>query len=316
MRSVPCPISSDRLRCLYLEERLTDQQIVDLLGGGATVKRVRSWRRRFGIETIDRTSRYDVPLIEGRLRSILIGSMLGDGRLAHRKRVTNYCENHAINQRDYAEWKRLEWGAWVKGELKPVLWKNTGGEFPGVRFHTVGHASLNEWHRLFYDPSGPKFFRPEVVSMVDELALAVWYLDDGHADWWPMLTLGAVSRDVAIQILGRFEISARWKNDTPTSGRLIIEGEANALRFLDLIRPHVPECMAHKLLPGFLGSRNLRIRTAAPEQRLIELAEKGVPIRAIGRELGIGASTVDRHLRRNGVEHPRTAGRPKSQERL
>lgn len=309
VRAIPCPILVEELRELYEVRKLTDQQIVDRLGTGATIKRVRSWRHRHGIETINRTERHDVPSIEGRLRSLLIGSMLGDGRLAHRVHATNYAENHCAVQRDYAEWKRQEWGAWVRNDLKPVIWKKNGKEFPGVRFHTVAHRLLNEWQSMFYPVKGPKRFPCEVVTQVDPLALAVWYMDDGCADWWPLITVCDESSQIGNQVLDHLGLKARWRNDTSSTGRLIIEGEVNAHRFIELVRPHIPECMDYKLDFGFQGP-HYQVRQVAPEERLRELASKGVPIREIARRLGIGASTVDRYLRGHGIEHSRRIGRP------
>lgn len=75
MKALPCPITPEELRRLYIEEKLTDEAIVERLGQGATLKRVRSWRRRFDIETLGKSERNEVPLIEGQLRSLLIGSM-------------------------------------------------------------------------------------------------------------------------------------------------------------------------------------------------------------------------------------------------
>jgi hypothetical protein len=312
MKAIPCPISVDVLSHLYLEEKLTDQQIVERLGGDSTVKRVRSWRHREGIETINRTARHDVPAIEGSLRSLLIGSMLGDGRLARGVHTTRYVENHALDQRAYAEWKRLQWGSWVKHELKPVVWKRAGREFPGVRFETVSHPSLNEWQEQFYAGSvGAKCLKEEIVQLVarDAFSLAIWYLDDGCADWWPIITIADHSAIVGSQVLASFGVSARWKNDTPTSGQLIIEGEANALRFIELVQPHIPACMSYKLKFGFQGS-HYQARQLAPEAKLSALASTGMPIKRIARELGAAETTVRRYLVKHGIEYSRKIGRP------
>lgn len=112
MRKVDCPVSAEDLRRLYLDEKLADPAIVERLGKGATLKRVRAWRKRFGIETISPSERNDVPPIDGSLRSLLVGSMLGDGGLNRQPNSTRYMENHADNQREYLEWKQAQWGSW------------------------------------------------------------------------------------------------------------------------------------------------------------------------------------------------------------
>jgi LAGLIDADG DNA endonuclease family len=311
MKAIECPVTADELRRLYVEEKLTDQEIVVRVGCEATVKRVRSWRRRYGVGTINRTERHDVPPIEGNLQSLLIGSMLGDGRLAYGVHTTRYAENHAAFQSEYAEWKRLQWGAWVKHELKPVLWKKSNGCYPGVRFETVSHMSLNVWEELFYNDKGPKLLKPEVLPLVDPFALTVWYMDDGCAEWWPTITMATSVRDVALTILRKFDLTPEWKFSTTrdTTGSYVIRGEDNAHKFIDLVRPHIPECMSYKLEFGFQGA-HYQVRQNASEEKLAELAAKGVPIREMARILGVGASTVDRYLREFGLYHPRKVGRP------
>lgn len=311
MRKIACPISIEELQRLYHIEKLTDQEIVDRVGLGATLKRVRSWRKRFGIQTINRTERHEVPLIEGQLRSLLVGSMLGDGRLDRLPNSTRYMENHADKQHDYAEWKRLQWGSWVKSELKSVTWVLKGQPFMGWRFETVAHASLNEWHSLFYDPVGPKLLRSGVVDLVDSSALAIWYMDDGSAEWWPTITFGMseVSRQVAIQILKNFSLEPRWKPHKGNTGYLIFEGEDQAHLFISLVKTHIPDCMKYKLEFGFQGV-HYQVRQAAPESILREMASKNVPIRRIAKELGVGATTVGRYLRQYSIKHSRKIGRP------
>lgn len=311
MRRIECPIPADELRRLYHIRKLTDQEIVDLLGPVTSLKRVRSWRKRFGIETINRTDRHEVPLIEGHLQSLLVGSMLGDGRLDRLPNSTRYTENHADSQHDYAEWKRRQWGAWSKSELKPVSWVLKGKTFQGWRFETVAHTSLNEWHTLFYDTVGPKRLCSAVIHLVNPIELAIWYMDDGCASWWPTIAFGMrdQSRAIAVAIFGKFGLRPRWVMHKGNSGEFIFEGEDQAHLFIALVKPHIPECMQHKLDFRFQGP-HYQVRKALPENLLREMASKGVPIRRMAQELGIPATTVDRHLKSHGIHHVRKIGRP------
>jgi hypothetical protein len=309
MKAIPCPITPEKLRNLYVEQKLTDDAIASLLG--ETVKRVRSWRHRFGIETILRTSRYEVPPIEGRLRSILVGSMLGDGRLSRTENASRYHENHAENQKDYLAWKVTEWGSWVSTEMKPVVWKKDEADFLGWRFHTVSHTSLNEWHALFYDASGPKRLSREVVPLVDELALAVWFMDDGSAGWWPRITFGLLSEShvIALEIFEKFSLHPRWEVHKGNTGDFIFEGEDQAHRFIDLVKLHMPECMQHKLVFGFQGP-HYQVRQALTEEVLRGMVDQGKSIRGIAKDLSGSPTTVDRYLKKYGIDHSRNIGRP------
>jgi hypothetical protein len=296
---------------LHSDEKLTDQQTADRIGQGVTVKHVRAWRHRHGIETVNRTERYDVPPIAGVLQSLLVGSMLGDGRIARNPNSARYMENHTDAQKAYLEWKRQQWGAWSEKTLAPVLWKTSGKEYPGWRLETVSHATLLPWHGLFYPNPGPKQLAMEVVALVDPVALAVWFMDDGSTGWWPRITFGMspASRAVAYLIFEKFGLQPRWELHRGNTGEFHFHGETQAEHFIELVSQHIPACMQYKLRFGFQG-RGYEIRHAAPEARLQELAAQGVPIRRIARELGLSSSVVGRRLEKLGIEHPRKVGRP------
>jgi LAGLIDADG DNA endonuclease family len=306
MKAVPCPIESSELRRLYEEEHLTDEAIVARLGGSTTVKRVRSWRHRFGIETLARTARVEVPPIEGQLRSLLVGSMLGDGRLSRTVNASRYHENHCEAQKDYLLWKAEQWGSWVKEGAKP--------DFPGWRFNTVSQPSLNEWHSRFYDATGPKRLDRSIISLVDEFALAVWFMDDGSAGWWPCITFGMdpMSQGIAMAILLEHGFRPRWDVCKGNTGNFIFEGEDQAHRFIEIVRKHIPECMSSKLKFGFQGP-HYQVRQALTEDILRDMSSKGVSIRAMALELGQSHTTIARYLTQYNIAHPRTVGRPKRQ---
>ena len=315
MKAIPCPITPKELNELYTEQKLTDQEIVTLIGDDASLKRVRSWRKRFGIETIPRWSRNEVLPIEGKLQSLLVGSMLGDGRLVRRTNATHYTENHTASQEAYLRWKVNQWGSWAKPDaVKPVAWKTNGKAYEGFRFNTAAHAALNAWQERFYvdHKKGWKRLLPELVDMVDEFALTIWYLDDGCAAWWPDISFGAEedSRQVALTIFEKFGLKPRWRVNQGKTGDFHFEREDTAERFIEIIRPHVPDCMAYKLGPfGFQG-KHYQVRGRIDRNKLTTMAKLGMPIKQIAREFGVGATTIGRRLDSWDIYHPRRRGRP------
>lgn len=313
MKAIPCPITPDELKKLYLEEKLTDEEICLRIGTDATVKRVRAWRRRYGIETICRTERHVLPPIEGRLQSVLVGSILGDGGISKSTHVARYSENHSHAQLDYLLWKMATWGAWVPNGHKPVTWNLNGKSYEGWRFGTLSHASLVPWYLLFYPQLGPKRLQESVIEMVDPLAFAIWYMDDGSAAWWPLITFGMdpASRGIALAIFDKFGFSPRWElcSGSTKTGQFVFDGEDQAERFIDLVKPHMPECMHYKLTFGFQGPQ-YQIRKNLTAEKLQALADEGVPIKRMAELLGEAPTTVDRYLQNFGIVHHRTLGRP------
>jgi len=303
MRAIPCPISRERFVDLYVNQCLTEKQINELLiseGLDSSMKRIRSWRLRYEIETVAKHDRLGLPKIEGDLRSILIGSMLGDGRIAFRKNASHYEERHAPNQKEYLEWKQEKWGKWSSGELTTAKSR----EFTSYIFRTHAHPMLNEYRDLFYEErdKGWKVVKYDVVDQVDELAFAMWYLDDGFSGHWPCITFGAKgeSRANAYLIFEKFGLSPRWKLKKGETGEFHFR-EEDAERFIEIVSPHVPDCMKYKLDFGFQG-RNNGIKKKMDKDLLLELRGKGWSKRRIAKYLDCGASTVGRWMVKFGVE--------------
>ena len=314
MKAVPCPVSPESLRDLILNQKLTEAQVAAMLPGG-TIKRVQSWKQRYGIETPHRWERYALPPIEGRLKSLLVGSMLGDGRLARRVHATHYIERHCGEQRAYLEWKASQWGAWATG-IKEIPDKRG---FSLFGFNTLAHADLNAWQELFYADQNHGWKRqlPAVIDHVDEFALAIWYLDDGWVGWWPGISFGAdeASRLVAFSIFEKFNLKPRWvqlQPDNATNGQFLLDQEEMAEHFLELVLPHIPDCMAYKRGPfGFQGS-HYQIRQKLTPEALQDMADRSTPLREMARVFGVGGATIDRWLIKCKIDHPQRGkvGRP------
>ena len=70
--------------------------------------------------------------------------------------------------------------------------------------------------------------------------------------------------------------------------------------------------MAYKLTGfGYNSGRNNIIKGKLDPEILRELALEGVPIRRMAKMFGCGGATIDRHLKKHDIVHPRTKGNPK-----
>ena len=231
--------------------------------------------------------------------------------IVRRVHTSHYIESHSETQRSYLEWKAKIWGPWAK-EIIQVLDRRS---YQQVCMSTCSHADLNPWQEMFYADhhKGWKRLVPQVVDLVDDFALTIWYLDDGNVGKWPGVTFEAdeKSREVAFAIFEKFNLRPCWQLHKGTAGAFHMEGEDTAFKFVDIIRPHVPSCMDYKLGPfGFQGP-HYQVRQKLDESKLREMAGKGIPIRQIARVLGVGATTVDHWLVEHDVSHPRTIGQPR-----
>ena len=105
-------------------------------------------------------------------RSIIVGSLLGDG--AMRCRANALLEiNHGIKQRDYVDWKFQQLANLVRTPPKP---RPGNGNRIAYRFTTRSLPDLTLLYGLFYTRRRKTV--PEDLNL-SPLALAVWFMDDG-----------------------------------------------------------------------------------------------------------------------------------------
>jgi hypothetical protein len=304
MKKIPCPITSERLSELYTKLLLTDEQVAEVLckeGYDATKKRVARWRADYNIPTLQRFERFTPPPIQGELKSLLIGSMLGDGRVDFTGHASRYMEGHSPEQLDYLKWKVDKWGEWSAGDLIVTYSR----EFPSYVFRTKAHSDLNPYRDLFYmqREKGWKVVKNELVDMVDAYALAIWYLDDGSAGHYPLITFGAKegSRANAYLIFEKFGLTPKWKLMKGETGQFHFERE-DGDKFIEIIKPYVPDCMSYKMTFAYRDGRNNKIAEKMKKPVLEELIGKGYTKDEMAKELGVGYNTVDRWLDRYGLK--------------
>jgi len=103
---------------------------------------------------------------------VILGSLLGDGRLLglpHERRVRIA---HRASRREYVFWKYDRLGPFAAGPP-------TNQEGGLVGFETVSHPLFDDLARLFGDP----FARHDVIErLLQPLGLAVWLCDVGRLD--------------------------------------------------------------------------------------------------------------------------------------
>ena len=110
--------------------------------------------------------------LTGIQRSIIIGSLLGDG--AMRCKVNALLEiNHALEQKFYVDWKCQQLANMV---TTPPKTRKGNGTRIAYRFTTRSLPELTPFYKWFY--SGERKIVPNDL-VLDPLSLAVWFMDDG-----------------------------------------------------------------------------------------------------------------------------------------
>lgn len=294
------------LRRLYLEDGRTETEIAHLYQ--TTQVQVGRLRKKWGITTLLKSDRLALPSeLSARLRSVFVGSMLGDGHLsgvgAHTAR---YSEHHSAKQRPYLDWKASEWGDFVLSVIPTDK---------GFRFTTHACRVLHPYWQMFYPAGvGAKTFAHLPLEWVDELALAVWFMDDGsRTESYARFSVSGHGSDtqVLLAVLRRLGLEGHLYGKGGEQS-LHVQGRTNYSRFLELVTPHVHPSMGYKLEPLVVRKLGPAPRDVLTPERLLPLVERGFAAQSIAGILGPSRQSVRRALERMGVESK--VGRPRKVE--
>lgn len=237
-----------------------------------------------------------MPSLSDRSRSIILGSILGDGSLRLHKSYKNarFSFRHSIKQKEYFYWKTRqlaeissEKNTWVQGKNGGDGW---GGE--KLRFQSLALASLTEIYDLTREKTRLRI-RRRWLNLLTPLSLAIWWLDDGSlvSDTRQGVFCTDGFTESEVKILQRY-LKVVWKVET-TIGRvskterfrLWLRSTEQLQKLLRIILPHIQvEQMLPKVILLFRDS-NLQQRWISEIVRL-----SGFPITTVEKWMTIKQS--------------------------
>ena len=191
-------------------------------------------------------------------RSILVGTLLGDGHLETQDMRKTYRLKleHQVAQRDYLQWIYDQFKEWIPGGIRSRIKKN-GYEY--VLFDTFSHGVFRFYAQQFY-PRGKKEIPKLIDKLLDPMALAIWFMDDGS--WksnqhktFIIHTLGYSKKDlelVQIVLKRKFELETSLHAQKGKYWRLYIKSES-AKKFRDLIESYTSQIPS---MQNKMGNRN------------------------------------------------------------
>jgi len=107
-------------------------------------------------------------------RSLIVGKLLGDGHLETQNNGKTYRLKieHSEKQIDYVEWMFKILKPLVKTDIQTKI------NSKSVRFQTLSFGELRFYGQQFYK-DGRKVIPKLFSKLIDELSLAIWFMDDG-----------------------------------------------------------------------------------------------------------------------------------------
>ena len=201
-------------------------------------------------------------------KSLIVGSILGDGGLRIPKRGKNayFFERHCEKQRMYLEWKRNLLMPFVQRKLD----KEIGGShnISGIdctvqgyyKMTTIAHPYLTDLWKIFYKGNGNKILPDNISDYLNLFVIAVWICDDGSLVWnnirrtyrldihtenFTYEENVLLSRSLSIFFKGTIKIYPR-KYESGVKYHLSLRGKSALCDFCDQLKVFVPDCMKYK----------------------------------------------------------------------
>ena len=170
-------------------------------------------------------------------------NLLGDGYIHPRGQIQIH---HTIKQLPYLNWKYEELKSLAYGPPTRV-------ERFDPRYQKIYRGSrfwLRQYFRplrkIFY-PSGVKIFPEEIIKYFNDLALAVWYMDDGNLYRKRHLKIATDSfnnesrKRLQNFLKKKFELSTTLQK----SGKLRVSSKS-LNNFFKIVKPHIHSSMRYK----------------------------------------------------------------------
>jgi hypothetical protein len=200
-------------------------------------------------------------------KSLLIGSVLGDGHIEKRSHLKNalFREEHSTDQ--------VEWLKWKYNNLKPFttsnMWNRDRGKkmwMPDGRSNkklyniqkvysmsTGVHPYLTELHKLFYKNKTKILPKEFLISNFNMVSLAVLIGDDGNfcENSLRFCTDNFSKEEVYFlaDLFSNFYNSRITVRQQDNKYRIVFTYIKQDLKFFDGIKNILPKCMHHKVTP-------------------------------------------------------------------
>ena len=183
-------------------------------------------------------------------RDVLIGTVLGDGflKISRSRKAAQLQICHSFSSKEYVFWKQQIFKNWVFAEPRYHQINNS------LIFRTVSHPLIYEYMKAFY--TGNKRVVPKNISDIlkSNISLAVWFMDDGNgylrnsAFRISTYAFGLEGNILLKDCLRKnFGLDVSVFRDSKGYQIYIPINNGSALRFRNLIEPHILSSMRYKI---------------------------------------------------------------------
>jgi recombination protein RecA len=184
-------------------------------------------------------------------RAVLVGTLLGDGCLAKHGRHHRLHIKHKLAHRSLVEFKYRMFRDFISMRLHVFDQRLGSARHRCVQFATRTNPVFTKWHGYFYD-DGRKTVPHDIARHLSPLALAVWFMDDGAADYAGVTLQTHGFREAEVELLSgvlgrKFTLTANLRRNK--GNWLIYIRSSSVAHMRDVVRPYLLPEFEYKLVP-------------------------------------------------------------------
>jgi hypothetical protein len=199
---------------------------------------------------IDAKNEYLKPLTQFQ-KSVFYGCMLGDSCLEKKRSETEtsrFMCKHSTKQTDYLEYKKSIFKNYVANEAtRSTFDERTQMVYSVTEFRTHASDEFGKYRKQFY-PNGKKILTQDIISNIDEIGLAFWFMDDGC---FRGMFATMCFEESELELCKTYFLSRFGLNVKITKSKCIQIIKEDLLKFETLIFPHLHKTMYYKLVNKF-----------------------------------------------------------------
>jgi len=225
------------------------------------------WREAGELTVGDRVMLAQPHLLSSSQQQLILGGVMGDGNLSRPVRREDHSARfrmgHGVEQAAYLDWK--------VSLLANVPHTRTVNAKGAVFADFTPLAELGELREVVYQGDGRKHLTWDYLKKLTPLALAIWYMDDGHFSLRSkglqertrggsgrieicVEAMSVGTRDRLLQYLrDTHGLNVRLRSSGARRVSVLVFTTSASEKFQKLVAPYIHPSMAYKLLPRFRG---------------------------------------------------------------
>jgi recombination protein RecA len=256
------------------------------------------WREAGELIPGDRVMSNETARLSEQQWQVVLGGLMGDAHLAPNRRGRHgvrFRMGHGAKQVDYLDWKGS-----LLGNVPQTRTINAKG---AAFIELTPLPELGELREVMYWGDGKKHLTEDVVKSLTPLALAVWYMDDGHlalrSKGLQEPTVGGSGRiEICVEAMSegsRARLVSYLRDTHEVESHVSLRGTrqkavlqmttAGSARFQEIVAPFIHPSMDDKLLPRFRGVFAVEPDFVEPTQVLVPARVLDVHVKPKSRSM-------------------------------